>query len=325
MDKPVILISAVCGDIGCSAVRALREASDKIVGCDMNPYSPVFDLIDQFYKSPPASETENYMNFLKDIIKREEIGFFLPISEPEIKVLGLRREELEIIGVKLLLNNQTIIDNFLDKLKTVQFIAGLGLRTPKTALLEDYDGSFGFPLIIKPRIGHGGKRLYRAESSMDLDYARSKDDGLLIVQESIGSESDEYTTGVFSDGKQISSITFKRRLGYGSLSAEAILVDSPILENLSKQIAEATHLVGSINIQSRRLANDNVFVPFEINPRLSSTLPFRKKFGFDDSVWWLDVLLGKSYCYKKKFKSGRAIRCVSECYFDIERFEHENR
>jgi carbamoyl-phosphate synthase large subunit len=325
MDKPVILISAVCGDIGCSAVRALREAAGKIVGCDMNLYSPVFDLIDQFYNAPPASETENYMDFLKNVIKREEIGFLFPISEPEIKVLNLRREEIELLGVKLLLNNQTIIDNFLDKLRTAQYITNIGLRAPKTALLKEYDGSFGFPLIVKPRTGHGSKRLYKVEDSVDLGYVRFKDDGLLIVQECMGSESDEYTTGVFSDGKQISSITFKRKLGYGSLSAEAILVDNPFLENLSKQVAEATHLIGSINIQSRRLENDDLFVPFEINPRLSSTLLFRKKFGFDDAVWWLDVLLGKGYSYKKEYKSGRAIRYVSECYFDIEKLNDEYR
>jgi len=92
----------------------------------------------------------------------------------------------------------------------------------------------------------------------------------------------------------------------------------------SAKIAQATRLIGSINIQSRRLENDNIFVPFETNPRLSSTLLFRKKFGFDDIVWWLDVLRGKGYFYKKKFKSGRAIRCLSECYFDMERLEDEN-
>jgi carbamoyl-phosphate synthase large subunit len=325
MDKPAILISAVCGDIGYSAVRSLREAAGKIVGCDINTYTPIFNLINKFYEAPPASDGENYMEFIKNVIKKEDIEFFLPTSDAEITVLNSRREELEALGVKLLLNNQTIIDNFIDKLKTAHYMRSMGLRAPKTALLKEYDGSFGFPLIVKPRTGRGSKRLYKVEDPFDLDYIRLKDDGLLIVQEYIGLESDEYTTGVFSDGRQVSSITFKRKLGYGSLSAEAILADSPFLENLSKEIAEATNLIGSINIQSRRLEDNNLFVPFEINPRLSSTLLFRKKFGFDDAVWWLDVLRGKGYSYEKKYKSGRAVRYVSECYFDIEKIEDENR
>ena len=325
MKRPVILISAICGDIGSSAVRALCEATHKIIGCDMKSYTPVFHLVDKFYQAPAASDTENYLNFLKDIIRKENIEVFLPISEPEIRILNARRKEIETLGIKLLLNNRTIIDHFLDKLNTAQYIVSIGLMAPKTALLKDYDGSFGFPLIVKPRIGYGSKKLWKVEDSKDLDYVHLKDDGHLIVQEYIGSESEEYTTGVFSDGNNVSSITFRRRLGYGGLSAEAILVNEPALENLSIRIAEATGLLGSINIQSRRMDNSNIFVPFEVNPRLSSTLLFRKKFGFDDAVWWLDVLLGKRYSYKKEYKSGRAIRYVSECYFDIERLEHENR
>lgn len=111
-------------------------------------------------------------------------------------------------------------------------------------------------------------------------------------------------------------------MGLGGLSVEAVLVDEPFIENMASYIiAEATGLIGSINIQSRRLANENIFIPFEINPRLSSTLLFRKRFGFDDLVWWLDVLSGKDYHYEKQYKSGRAVRYVSECYFDVETLE----
>ena len=106
------------------------------------------------------------------------------------------------------------------------------------------------------------------------------------------------------------------------MSIEAILADEPYINNMVRRIAKNIELIGSINIQSRRVGND--FIPFEINPRLSSTLLFRKRFGFDDVVWWLNVLCGKEYSYKRIFKSGRAVRCLSECYFDMEELDHEN-
>jgi len=109
MDKPIILISAIYGDIGCSVVSSLREVAGKIVGCDMKPYSPVSHFVDRFHKAPAASETEEYLAFLKDIIKKENIDAFIPISEPEIEVLNTRRKELEALGVQLLLNNKNII------------------------------------------------------------------------------------------------------------------------------------------------------------------------------------------------------------------------
>ncbi len=316
MEKPIILISAICGDIGCSAVRSLREVSKKIIGCDINLYSPVDHLVDKFYTAPAAKDITHYMTFLKEIIIREKVDFFLPISEPEIEVLNMRRKELEDLGVKLLLNNQSIIDTFLDKLKTVQYLEAINIRVPKTMFLSDYDDSYQYPVIVKSKKSYGRKNLRKIVDVDDLDYMRKKNDGTFLVQECIGSEKEEYTTGVFSDGNIVSSITFRRKLGFGSMSIEAILVDEPGIDNIAQRIAKDIGLIGSINMQSRREGND--FILFEINPRLSSTLLFRKQFGFDDAVWWLNVLLGKGYSYERKFKSGRAVRCLAECYFDME-------
>lgn len=266
---------------------------------------------------PPASDTESYIDFLKRIIRKESINFFLPVSEPEIEVINLMREEFEKTGVKLLLNNKFILDNFLDKLKTAQYLESIGIKAPRTILLKEYDGSFGFPLIVKARKGCGSKRLWKVDNLFDLDYIRMKDDGCLIVQEYIGTAEDEYTTGVFSDGKNISSISFKRKLGNDGTTLEALLVNESFLNRLSMQIAINTRLVGYINIQSRRVMD--IFIPFEINPRISGTVLFRKAFGFDDIIWWINVLLGRGYYYKPLHKSGRAIRYYSECYFDMEK------
>lgn len=323
MDKPIILISAIYGDIGCSAVRSLREATKKIVGCDMKPYSPVSHFVDRFYKAPAATDTANYMAFLREIIIREKVDCFLPVSEYEIEILNTRRKELEDLDVQLLLNNQNIIDTFLDKLRTVQYLESLDIKIPRTMLLCDYDGSYGYPVIVKSRKSYGSKKLRKIIDLHDVEYVRKKNDGSLLIQEYIGSDEEEYTTGVFSDGNNVSSITFRRKLGFGSMSIEAILSDEPYIDNMVRHIAKNIGLIGSINIQSRRAGND--FIPFEINPRLSSTLLFRKRFGFDDAVWWLNVLRGKEYSYKRIFKSGRAVRCLSECYFDMEELDHENR
>lgn len=314
--SPAILVTAVSGDIGSSAVRALKDADMRIVGCDLNRLCPVRGILSAFYESPPAAQREAFLDFLMEVIREQGVEFLLPISEPEIDVINYKRTLFERIDVRLLLNSSEIISNFMDKLKSVRYLEHLGVKVPKTSLLSEYNGSFGFPLIVKPRKGYGSKRLWKAEDMYDIEYLRRKDDGTLIVQELVGSDDDEYTTGVFSDGKHVSSITFHRKLGYGGLSKEATFVEDPRLSDLSERIARAVSLVGSINIQSRRI--DNVFVPFEINPRLSSTVLFRKRFGFDDAVWWVDALSGKGYGYRKKYIAGTAVRCVSEEYFGLE-------
>lgn len=317
MDKTIILISSIGGDIGFSAVRSLRDTADIIIGCDISHNTlPVMDIIDRFYRVPPASDTDKYINSIKEIISKENINGFLPVSEPEIEVLKSRRYELDDLGVRLFLNNDKILDNFLDKLNTAYYLKSIHVIVPKTILLSDYNGEFGYPVMIKPRKGCGGKGLLVAECPDDLEYMSRKNDGSLIVQEYIGTNAEDYTTGVFSDGHVVSSISFKRKLGFGSLSVEAVLVNEPFLDNMAQHISKKTGLIGSINIQSRR--SGDVFIPYEINPRLSSTMLFRKNFGFNDAVWWLDVLFGKGYSYKAKYKSGRAVRYLSERYFEME-------
>lgn len=315
-EKTTILVSAVSGDIGYAVVQAVRPNVSRIIGCDINPDTPVRCLLDDFYKVPPASDAFNYLFAIKDIIKKEKLDFFLPISEPEIAIIHDRRQEFNGLPVKLLLNNPLILNTFLDKFETVNFLSNIGVRVPKTTTLDAYDGGFGFPVIVKARSGYGSKKLWKAEDPFDLEFIKRKHGLNYIVQEYIGTPDEEYTTGVFSDGKKISSISFKRKLGVDGTTLQAVLVRENRLHDLSCKIAEATFLTGSINVQSRLLGD--TFIPFEINPRISGTILFRKHFGFDDVTWWMNVMSGGEYHYKPKYKSGRAIRYYLDCYFDME-------
>ena len=315
MRTGVILVSAVAGDIGASVVRSLVGTGYTIIGCDIKPYSPVSDIVDKYYVVPSASERESYIDAIKDIIKEQNVNFFLPISEPEIELVNAKRYEFEELDTRLLLNNKRILDIFLDKLKTALYLNSIGIRIPKTVLLKEYEGGLDFPLIVKSRRGYGSRSIWKVENPNDLVYLKNKDNGSFIVQQYIGSAEVEFTTGVFSDGRNVSSITFRRILGVDGTTLEVLLSNEEYLNGIAERIAKATDLVGYINIQSRRVGD--IFLPFEINPRISGTILFRKKFGFDDVIWWIDVLSGGTYIYKPLYKSGRAMRYYSELFFDM--------
>ena len=326
MQKPSILITAVNGDIGSGAVRALRSEAGRLIGCDVNPYCPVMELLDGFCRVPLAAQKDSYIENINGIIKEEKIDFVLPISEPEIEVINSSRNEVQLKPNGLLMNNPLIVETFLDKLATVDYLNTLGINVPKTVKLESFQDQFDFPVIVKSRKGCGSKKNWLIKNNKEMEQLRSESDESsidlesitrdYIAQECIGSMEEEFTTGVFSNGKKTESITFRRKLGYGGLSIEAVCEKVPFLEEMAKEIAKKTGLVGSINIQTRR--KGDIYIPFEINPRLSSTLMFRKKFGFDDAVWWLNVLQNKGFSYSQKYKSGRAMRYLSESYFDME-------
>lgn len=316
MKKGAVLVTAIAGDIGYSTVRSLMGTDYRLFGCDVRPHSPVSDAVDKAYLVSPASNKRQYLDEIKSIIADHDISVFIPISEPEIWVVNENRQEFSSMGVKLLLNDVRILERFLDKYTTSQYLDSIGISVPKTVLLDDYHGGWDYPLIVKNRSGWGSRTIWKIGNEQDLNYVRTKCDSSFIVQQHVGDASEEYTTGVFSNGRKVSSISFRRRLGADGTTVEAVLSNESSLVVMAERIATAVNLVGYINIQSRRV--HNAFLPFEINPRISGTVLFRKKFGFDEVIWWIDTLFGKEYSYTPLYKSGKAIRYYAECYFDME-------
>jgi carbamoyl-phosphate synthase large subunit len=195
----------------------------------------------------------------------------------------------------------------------VNFLKENGLPYPATFLLEDYDKQLDFPLIVKARKGWGGKSLIKIWDMEELDFYKKRIANA-IVQEYVGTEDEEYTVGVFSNGTDVYSICFRRYLGYGSLSKFVQLVHSDEMRCIVEKIARATRLQGSMNVQFRK--TEHGYVPFEINPRISSTAYFRHYFGFQDVKWWLDIKLNKPIDYKLKYQKGIGVRAIGEVFFE---------
>lgn len=288
MSAPVILVTAVCGDLGSSAVRALYRERYHIIGADMRPYCPVAECLESFNVLPPARD-EDYLPSLLALCEASNVKVVLPLSEPEIIFLNANREVFAERGIYLVLNSAQILNIFFDKYATIKHIASLGYKVPRTMLLDENLQELTMPYIIKPRSGCGSRGVSVVTDVPTRDYFTARHGATFIAQELVGNDEHEYTTGVFSDGTHIASITFRRILAKGGYSQEVHLVDDEYIRRLAKDIATSVNLKGSINIQTRKVGDQHI--PFEINPRLSSTLMFRALAGFKDAHWWIQHLL----------------------------------
>jgi carbamoyl-phosphate synthase large subunit len=313
--KKKALVTGIGGDIGQSVIKCLRDARYPLAvyGCDMDPYAAYRNQVKKFLVAPSASGASRYLDFIARSVNREGIDYIFPVSEPEIAVLNSSPERFNG-RVKIFALSRKITEVFFDKYDTVMFLKRHGLPYPKTALLEEYAGDFGFPLIVKPRRGSGGKRNHLVKNKKELQLIKSIEKNA-IAQEVIGTDEEEYTGAVFSDKKQVYSIFFRRKLGYGSLTKTAELVDCPALTALAKDVAKATGLEGSMNIQLRR--SDGTYIPFEINPRFSSTVYIRSVFGFQDVKWWIDLHEGRAVKYRPLYKAGVAVRSINEVFYNL--------
>lgn len=307
-----ILITAIGGDIGYGIIKALKKSGHNlyIIGCDIKKYNCSYDLVDEFYVSPAYKEEDEWWGFVQRLIANEKIDYFWPVTEPEIKIVNKRRGELH--NVKVIINNPLILDIAMDKGKTAEHLEKKGIRTPRTwKSPEDCLGKY--PLIVKERFSCGSHGIRVVNNKNDLIDAMGSMHAP-IIQEYVGSESDEYTLTVFSDGHVVNYIAFKRELGFGGMSRFVELVHNGKLEEIAYRIAEILGLRGSINIQMRR--QEGIYYVFEINPRISSTIGFRLLLGFNDVTWWLDMIEGKKIeQYKYPSRKIYGVRSVEEKLF----------
>jgi len=310
-----ILVTGVCGDIGQSIIKCIRDIDKghRVIATDTQALAAKASKVDRFYQVPLAKQEEEYLGCIKKIVLENDIQYIFPSTEAEI---GFFDSFCSQFGqsVKIFINEHGILHDFLDKYNTVVFLERNKLPFPKTFLLEDYAGGLDFPFILKQRRGSGGKGLMPIEDREELAFfkKRKKD---FIVQELLGTIDEEYTAAVFSDGVNIHSIAFKRLLGFDNLSKVMELAGDEAIKDLMIRIAKAASLKGVINVQMRKTARG--YVPFEINPRLSSTVYVRHRFGFCDLKWWIDYREGRSIEYYQKYKKGIAIRVLDEAFFDL--------
>ncbi len=313
-----ILITGVGGDIGQGIIKCIKDEYkyNLIVGIDIDLYAAGGKEVDIFLKAPKVKNEIEYEEFILKVCKDYKITHIIPSTELEINFFNENISKFDQINI--LINKSNIINIFMDKYKTVEFFRENNIPFPKTFDIYEYKDELEFPLIVKSKDTRGSKGVYLINNNIELeDIKRKIKDG--IVQEYIGNEEDEYTMGVFSDGKNIYSIAFKRVLGLGSLSRFVELVIDEELSNLALNISKSAQLKGSINVQLRK--HKGKYIPFEINPRLSSTVAFRHRFGFKDVIWWLNII-GKDneINYKPKYKNGIGVKTVGEVFFEMEEY-----
>jgi len=303
-----ILVTAISGDIGNGILKILQFQENILFGCDVNKIAVGMDLVSYFFQSKYAIDYGYIDDLLEKCIKYK-ITYVIPTNEREIEIIGKERKRFEEKNIKLVIQNENILDVCLDKYKTVQLLKKYGLTVPDTYLtvdeIRDINGNF----ICKPRKSNGSKGIYFF--NVNEKGKKIIDSNSYVIQQYIDSM-DEYTVGVFKCGCCINTIAFQRELknGYSNLVK---LVQDDSLEKISIQVANILDMNGYLNIQLKK--SKGKYYIFEINPRISGTVRFRDMLGFSDVLWWLDMLDGKKIPeYHCSYSEAIGVRELNEKY-----------
>ncbi|MFH1441045.1 MAG: ATP-grasp domain-containing protein [Candidatus Omnitrophota bacterium] len=255
-------------------------------------------LLPDFLKKE-ISEVQ-WLAALIDIIIREDISILLIGIDFELSLFAKFKDKIESqTNCKVIVSDSRVVEIADDKYLTCQFLKEHNYTYPKTYLPEDTDiKNIKFPCVLKPRHGAGSKNVRIINSKKELNnLLPSAHD--CIVQEFIGSVSQEYTCGViFFDNMVKEMIVLRRELKNGVTVAAHYRVDThKVISQYVSNIAMALKPYGACNFQLQ-LDPEGTPKLFEINSRHSGTTYMRAIFGFKEVEYILSYLLGRAV---KKF------------------------
>ena len=253
----------------------------RIITADMSADAAGLYRSDAGYVVPPISSPD-YIDSIVKICKDQAVRAVFVGADEELLAMAKARERIEReAGAVVITNPVDVIDVCIDKWKTFEFLKSNNLPCPESSLPDDQERflrEHGFPVIVKPREGHGSLHIYVVKNHEETKHAVSmiqRAGWRPMIQEFISSEDLEFTTGVTVDrqGKYVmSSIAMRRTLKAGQ-TYKAFIDDYKGVRKISEETALRLGSRGPINVQGR-LSGGELKI-FEINPRFSASCPLR--------------------------------------------------
>lgn len=318
MKRYNILVTAVGAIVGYGIIESLRMSGYdlNIVGSDIFGDAVGQHFADDFVVAEPAA-SKGYIPFLKRVIDEKSIDLVLFGIEQEIDKVEENSALLGDYLKKLVVPSKEINDLCNDKWTTRRWLVENGLE--RYAIDSVIDGSydevasrFGKTFLIKPRVSRAGKGIVVIDSAFDFDYYSRKTGDNFMAQRIVGDDEQEYTVGLFGlgNGSFANAIFLRRKLSQEGATAKAWVVEDAGLLLATKDITKALRPEGPVNYQFRK-EGDNVFL-LEINPRISSSISIRSKFGYNEAAMCVDYFLEGEKIAPAIIRPGRAIRYIKD-------------
>jgi len=229
----------------------------------------------------PFANANDFVDKLSEIVRELSIDILVPAVDEELVIIGKNRD---LFTSHVLLPEVDFVSGMLDKLESMKLIANKDLACPITKSAK-YSSSIGYPQIVKPRSGRGSRGVSILNSVeevvayMVLNRVNHED---IISQElALGIE---YTVLIAADMnaklKAIVPVRIEQKKGI-TIRAETEMQDSVI--EYCKDFQNKFNVTGVYNLQCI-LTKDGKVLPFEINPRISTTFCLGVAAGFDPFV-----------------------------------------
>jgi carbamoyl-phosphate synthase large subunit len=292
-----VLLTCVGGLVAPGIIDNLRQLPEisRIIGTDLFEGAIGFHMVDKGYIVPKGDSPE-FVHVLSDIIEREAVDVVIPCSDEEVLSLSRYKESCDGKGVAILCSPYDITSIAIDKGRMLSFLQEQGVPVPKFFLPQNVAelalgaDELGYPLkpvVVKPRLGRGGRgfRILKDEvdvlSSRDsqemklewfVDAVQQHEPLQVVLMEYLPGM--DYSVDVLADKGRILFIVPRRRFkAIGGPSQLGDVFWNQEIVDLVRLIVNTFGFDSNVNIQLKYSEPPNISPKvYEINPRVSGTI-----------------------------------------------------
>ncbi len=255
------------GGAGSEALLRLLSPEYEVFFADADPHAKPFPIAAEQWHQIPFATDPRFVEEVTALCQRLGIDLLVPGVDEELLPLA---RILRTVSFDILLPSVSFVERHLDKLTSNEFLRYSGLPVPQTKAVTE--GRLDFPCIVKPRSGRGSRNVATVFSENELNahivMSRLPQEAFIVQQLIIGHE---YTVMMVADKdavlRAVVPVFVETKKGI-TLRAHTIK-DSRVI-SACVAIHSADPVSGCYNIQLIKTAAGDV-LPFEINPRISTT------------------------------------------------------
>lgn len=283
-----ILAQGIIKSLKLSNIQHLSPVTYNIFAADTSPLAAGLYRCDKAFLIPTPS-SEDYCNELVRICRENSIEAIFVGTDEELIPLAMLKERIrKESGTILITNPVDVIRTASDKWATYRYLKKQNVACAESVLPEnsnDFVAKHGFPLVVKPRQGHGSLHFYVVHNGEELATAITSIENAgwdAMIQEYLDGADNEFTSGITVDklgNSVMSSISIRKILKNGQ-TYKAFIDDFDSVRKSAQNVALKLGARGPVNIQAKLV--DNIPIVFEINARFSATCPLRATAGINE-------------------------------------------
>lgn len=178
-----ILITGCEGPAGQALGRQLASTQHTVIGVDMQlSRSSIFDSTTLI----PAAVDPAMLPALRRLLKEHQIDVLIPTVSDELPHVALAASSL-LTHASVVIGNASAVRVAHDKYLTMAKLSSQSVPVPRFGLPSDFSSTknaldyFSGPIIVKPRVGRGGRGVIVVDKPTDADWSLFDDSQ--IVQE----------------------------------------------------------------------------------------------------------------------------------------------